>query len=95
MHENALISFKHEYRRLILSSRCDVISDVIIMKIFFTHNLHMVFSFLISNWSYIEYVKFLQSDKILRSVRTFSSKVSPEVCYINRIAKGTHYILSY
>ena len=32
MHENALISFKHEYRRLTLSSRCDVISDVIIMK---------------------------------------------------------------
>ena len=54
MHENALISFKHEYRRLTLSSRCDVISDVIIMKIFFTYNLHMVFSFLISNWSYIE-----------------------------------------
>ena len=54
MHENALISFKDEYRRLTLSSRCDVISDVIIMKIFFTHNLHMVFSFLISNWSYIE-----------------------------------------
>ena len=35
MHENALISFKHEYRRLTLSSRCDVISDVIIMKNFF------------------------------------------------------------
>ena len=55
----------------------------------------MVFSFLISNWSYIEKVKFLQSDEILRSVRTFSSKVSLEVCYINRIAKDTPYILSY
>ena len=26
-------------------------------KIFFTHTLHMFFSFLISNWSYIEYIK--------------------------------------
>ena len=28
MLENELISFKHKYRRLILSSYCDVISDV-------------------------------------------------------------------
>ena len=27
--ENVTISFKHEYRRPILTSRCDVISDVI------------------------------------------------------------------
>ena len=35
MRENVLISFKHEYIRLILSSWCDVTSDVISMKIFF------------------------------------------------------------
>ena len=35
------------------------------------------------------------TDENLRSVRTFSPKVSPEICYINRIAKGTPYILSY
>ena len=30
--ENVTISFKHEYRRPILTSRCDVISDVINFK---------------------------------------------------------------
>ena len=35
MRENVLISFKHEYRRLILSSSCDVTGDVISMKIIF------------------------------------------------------------
>ena len=33
--ENVTISFKHEYRRLTLTSRCDVISDVINIKITF------------------------------------------------------------
>ena len=31
--ENVTISFKHEYRRHTLTSRCDVIGDVITMKI--------------------------------------------------------------
>ena len=35
MRENVLISFKHEYRRLILSSWYDVTGDVINMKILF------------------------------------------------------------
>ena len=33
--ENVTIPFKHEYRRLTLTSRCDVISDVINIKITF------------------------------------------------------------
>ena len=35
MRENVLISFKHEYRGLILSSWCDVTGGVISMKILF------------------------------------------------------------
>ena len=35
MRENVLISFKHEYRRLILSTWYDVTGDVISMKILF------------------------------------------------------------
>ena len=35
MRENPLISFKHEYKRLILSSWCDVTGDVISMKVLF------------------------------------------------------------
>ena len=74
MHENALIWFKHEYRRLTLSSRCDVISDVIIMKNIFTHNLHMVFSFLISNWSYIELIKLFAKWRNFEVVANFFVK---------------------
>ena len=32
MGKNELISVKHEYRRLVLRSRCDVICDVIKME---------------------------------------------------------------
>ena len=58
-------------------------------EIFFMHNLHMVFPFILSNWSYTEQVKNLNSDEIFRSGRTFSSKMSSEGSYLNRIAKGT------
>ena len=44
------------------------------------HNLLMVFPFLMSNWSYIEQVKIFLK---------FSSKVSSEGSYLNRIAKST------
>ena len=40
-----LISFKHEYRRMYLLSRCVNISDVINMK-FFMDNVHSAFPFL-------------------------------------------------
>ena len=38
--ENVTISFKHEYRMHTLTSRCDVNSDVIIMKIILVDDLH-------------------------------------------------------
>ena len=52
--ENVTISFKHEYRRHILTSRCDVIGDVIIMKIILVDDLHTIFLYLLSNRGYIE-----------------------------------------
>ena len=55
--KNVPISFKHEYRRPCLSSLCDVIRDVISMRNISMHNLHMVFPFMMSNWSYTEQVK--------------------------------------
>ena len=48
-----------------------------------------------SIWRYIEKVQFLKSNEISRSGQTFSSEVSPVVCYVNRTAKTTPYILSY
>ena len=51
--ENVTISFKHEYRRHILTSRCDIIGDVIIMKKILVDDLHTIFLYLLSNWGYI------------------------------------------
>ena len=45
--ENVTISFKHEYRGYTLSSRCDVIGDVSIMKIILVDNLHTIFLYLL------------------------------------------------
>ena len=52
--ENVTISFKHEYRRHILTSGCDVIGDFIIMKIILVDDLHTIFLYLLSNRGYIE-----------------------------------------
>ena len=37
--------------------RCDVIGDVIIMKIILVNDLHTIFLYLLSNWGYIENCK--------------------------------------
>ena len=52
--ENVTISFKHEYRRHTLKSCCDVIGDVIIMKIILVDDLHTIFLYLLSNRGYME-----------------------------------------
>ena len=52
--ENVTISFKHEYRRHTLTSRSDVIGDVIIMKIILEDDLHTIFPYLLPNRGNIE-----------------------------------------
>ena len=52
--ENVTISFKDEYRGHTLTSRCDVIGDVISMEIILMDDLHTIFLYLLSNWGYIE-----------------------------------------
>ena len=52
--KNVTKSFKHEYIGHTLTSRCDVIGDVIIMKIISVDDLHTIFLYLLSNWGYIE-----------------------------------------
>ena len=47
--QNVAISFKHEYRRHILTSGRDVIGDVIIMKIILVDDLHSIFLYLLPN----------------------------------------------
>ena len=71
--ENVTISFKHEYRRHTLTSRRDVIGDVIIMKIILVDDLHTIFLYLLPNWGYIEKCEIFQTDENMRSGRAFSS----------------------
>ena len=47
--KNVTISFKHEYRRETLTSRCDLIDDIIIMKIILVDDLHTILLNLLSN----------------------------------------------
>ena len=67
------ISFKNEYRRHTLTWPCDVIGDVIIMKIILVDDLHTLFWYLLSNWGYIENCEIFKTDENLRSEQTFSS----------------------
>ena len=52
--EDVTILFKLEYKGHTLTSRSDVIGDVIIMKIILVDDLHTIFLYLLSNWGYIE-----------------------------------------
>ena len=67
------ISFQYDHRRPTLSSRCDVISDVIVIKFIVLDDLHNVFLYLMSNYVFSENCKIFKRDETLRSWRTFSS----------------------
>ena len=53
--KNVILSFIKEYRQTTLRSLCDVIDDVITMKIFFLHNLGWSFH----SWCQIEAVFYI------------------------------------
>ena len=72
--ENVTISFKHEYRRHILTLRCDVIGNVIVMKIILVDDLHTIFRYLLSNLGYIENCELFKTDENLRSGELFRHK---------------------
>ena len=55
----------------------------------------MIFPYLMSNWSCIEYFKHFQNDEILGLGRTFLSGVSPVVEHLGKKAKSMPYILSF
>ena len=62
--ENVTISFKHEYRGHTLTSRCDVIGDVIIMKIILVDDLHTIFLHLCQIKAILKTAKFFKLTKI-------------------------------
>ena len=92
--EDMLISFKHEYRRLILLSCCDVTGDIISMKILFLESFAYDRSISDVNGNFLKSWNF-QKWRNLRSWRTFSSGVSTEIGYAILIAKCITYILSF
>ena len=49
--KNIVISFIKEYKGPTLRSPCDVIDDVITMKILFMAQFGTIFSYVMSNWS--------------------------------------------
>ena len=93
--ENVTISFKHEYRRPTLTSRCDVISDVINIK----NNIWGVIldALSISNvkWTYLKYFEIFKMAAILRSGRTFKLEVLPEVESYTKIDHAIPCILRF
>ena len=71
--KNVAISFKHVYRRPTLLSRCDIISDVIVMKFIVVDDLHIIFLYMMLNHVSSENFEIFKSDEKFSSMRTFSS----------------------
>ena len=90
-----VISYIKEYRGLTLRPPCDVIYDVIIMKILFWHNLGRSFHI----WGQIEAVfdiaKFLRWPPFWARDKLFLQEVIPEVEYTREIAMRISDILSF
>ena len=87
--KNVVISFIKEYRGPTLRPPCDVIDDVIIMKILFLAKFGTIFSYLRSDRSCVKYFKIFKMAAIL------SSEIIPEVEYIRKIAMSISDILSF
>ena len=93
--KNLTISFKHDYRRPILSSRCDVISDVIVMKFIVVDDLHIIFLYLMSNYVYSENCEIFKSDKKFEVEANFFviSVTGSYVYYVDSQSNALHFDL--
>ena len=96
-HEKCCYFIIKEYRGPTLRPPCDVIDDVIIMKILFLASFGTIFSYLRSNWScvYVKYFKIFKMAAILSSRQTSLPEVIPEVEYTRKIAMSISDILSF
>ena len=86
--ENDTISFKHEYRRETLTSRCDVIGDIIIMKIILVDDLHIFLPIPVAKlrlyWKLRNFQIFSKLTKILGGANFFVISVTgSSVCYLD------------
>ena len=85
MCENVLIWLKHEYRRLTLSSCCDVISDVINMKMLFLWQIEYVLSISDDKLElFMIFQKFEKWRNFELAANIFNKHVTGNwVCYVN------------
>ena len=85
MCENVLIWLKHEYRRLTLSSCCDIISDVINMKVLFLWQIEYVLSISDDKLElFTIFQKFEKWRNFELAANIFNNHVTGNwVCYVN------------
>ena len=78
-----------------LTSRCDVISDIINIKSTIVGKFWKIFPYLMWKWTYLKYLEIFKMAAILRSGRIFKPKVVPEVESYSKIGHAIAYILSF
>ena len=93
--ENVTISFKHEYGRPTLTSRCDVISDVINIKSTFSGKISDDLSISDAKMNLSKISRNFQNDHHLRSKRSFKPEVVPDLGSYIKIGHAYSYILSF
>ena len=91
--KNVIFSFIKEHRETTLRSFCDVIDDVITMKIFLTQ-FGTIFLFLMSNWSCVQDFDIFKMAAVLSSRQIFLPELTAEVEYAAKIAMSICDILS-
>ena len=91
--ENVTISFKHEYRRPILTSRCDVISDVINMKSTFGGSILDGLSISNVKMNLSKIFQNFQNGRHFEVRRTFKAEVVPEGDDAMKIGLEEYYVV--
>ena len=79
-------------------SRCDVIGDIIIMKIILVDDLHTLLLYLLSNFGYIENCEIFKKIQKWRKFEVganffFISVIGSEVCYLDTQSNFLHFEL--
>ena len=93
--ENVTISFKHEYRRPTLTSRCDVISDVINIKSTFSGTISDDLSISDVKINLSKIFRNFQNGRHLRSGRSFKPEVVPKLGSYIKIGHAHPYLVSF
>ena len=91
--ENVTISFKHEYIRPTLTSRCDIISDVINIKSTFLGSILDSLSIYNVKMNLSKIFWNLKNGRHFEVERTFKPEVTPEVDDAMKIGIEEYYVV--